>query len=176
MTKSNVLIYMICLLTLRFNVVIAAEQNIEPSVTWVQLANIPAFAKEVFSEKKLNEKYDFSFHINPFYLRGDFNGDRRSDLAILIKEKKTGKVGIAIFHDGRRDVFIVGAGNAIGNGGDDFKWMNVWSVHQKGKVQSPEEEKSLQLIGEALSVEKGDSASGLIYWDGKKYKWYQMTD
>lgn len=168
--------YAACLLVLFVGTTIAAEQSIEPYNAWVQKANIPDLAKEVFAEKKLTEKYDFSFHINPCYLRGDFNGDKRNDLAILIKEKKSSKFGIAIFHDGKRDVFIVGAGNSIGNGGDDFKWMDVWFVYPKGTVQSPEEATPLNLVGEGLSVIKGESASGLIYWDGKKYKWYQMTD
>lgn len=168
--------YTVCLLALLANSTLAVEQNIEPYNVWVQKANIPDLAREVFTEKKLNEKYEFAFHINPFYLRGDFNGDNRNDIAILIKEKSSGKIGIAIVHDGKRDVFIVGAGTSVGNGGPDFKWMDVWSVYPKGAVQSPEETTLLKLKSEGLSVIKSESASGLIYWDGKKYKWYQMTD
>ena len=156
MDKSNwsyELMNLVFLLALLASPAVAAEQNIEPYNVWVQKANIPDSAKEVFTKKKLSEKYDFSFHINPFYLRGDFNGDKRNDVAVLIKEKKSGKLGIAICHYGKNEVFVVGAGNAVGNGGADFKWMDVWFVYPKGKVQSPEELEPLGLIGEGLSVE-----------------------
>jgi hypothetical protein len=154
----------------------ATETQVEPFNSWAQKVNIPGLVKDIFAKKKLDDVYEFSFNLNPFYLRGDFNGDKQNDIAILIKEKKTGKMGIAICHYKKSEVFIVGAGHAIGNGGDDFKWMHVWSVYPKSKVQSPEERTPIQLIGEGLSVEEGESASGLIYWTGKEYKWYQMTD
>jgi hypothetical protein len=32
------------------------------------------------------------------------------------------------------------------------------------------------LKGEAILVVKLESSSGLIYWDGKKYQWYQQGD
>ncbi len=150
--------------------------QVEPSYWWERQANIPDVVKEIFTKKNLAEFYEFSFNLNPFYLRGDFNGDGQNDVAILVKEKKSGKLGIAICHYKKNEVFIVGAGHAIGNGGDDFKWMHVWSVFSKRKVQSSEEPAPIQLMGEGLSVEEGESASGLIYWDGKTYKWYQMTD
>ena len=155
---------------------IATESQVESFTWWAQKANIPDFVKDIFTKKKLDEVYDISFNLNPFYLRGDFNGDKQTDIAILITEKKTGKLGIALCHYKKNEVFIVGAGHKIGNGGDDFKWMHVWSVYPKSKVQSPEERLPIQLIGEGLSVEEGESASGLIYWDGKTYQWYQMTD
>ena len=36
----------------------------------------------------------------------------------------TGKLGIAIVHGATGEVTIFGAGIAIGNGGDDFEWMD----------------------------------------------------
>jgi len=175
-TVINKSFYIFCTLLVYISPAFAAEPSIEPYNVWIQKANIPDFVKEVFTEKKLTEKYDFSFHINPCYLRGDFDGDKQNDIGILIKERKSGKLGIAICHYGKKDVFIIGAGTAIGNGGTDFKWMDVWFVYPKSKVHSPEETAPLQLLGEGLFVEKGESASGLIYWDGKSYKWYQMSD
>jgi len=38
-----------------------------------------------------------------------------------------GRRGIAFLHAGG-DVTVVGAGHAIGNGGDDFHWMDEWHV------------------------------------------------
>ncbi len=55
--------------------------------------------------------------------------------------------------------------------------MDVWSVYPKGPVsQSVGETTIPTLVGEALHVEKSASASGIIYWNGKKYLWYQQGD
>jgi hypothetical protein len=114
--------------------------------------------------------------LNPFYLRGDFNGDKIADVAILVKEKQSGKIGIAIVHGASREVFFVGAGRTI-NGGDDFAWMDVWKIYQRSYVgRGPGDRNPLKLRGEALLVEKTESASALIYWDGKAYRWYQLGD
>ena len=32
------------------------------------------------------------------------------------------------------------------------------------------------MIGEGVMVEKTESASGIIYFDGKCYRWYQLGD
>ena len=101
---------------------------------WTHEWNTPDWVRRIFREKKLDRRYSFSYHLNPFYLRGDFNGDRKPDIAILIKELKTGKKGISVFHVGKNEVFVLGAGTSIGNGGDDFKWLDVWSVYPKGPV------------------------------------------
>jgi len=132
---------------------------------------------KLFSELGLDKNYIFSFHINPFYLRGDFDGDGEMDFAFLVIQNKTKKKGIAIMHSGSNKIFIVGAGRPCGNGGDDFRWMNIWSVYPRGKVELRVGKTTIpNLCGEALHVEKSGSASGLILWDGKKYVWYQQGD
>lgn len=144
---------------------------------WLQEQNIPKWVREVFIAKKLEAKYEFSFHLNPFYLRGDFNGDRIPDVAVLVKEKKSGKSGILIVHGTSKQSFILGAGQRFGNSGDDFSWMNIWQVYGKGPVErGVGMGKPPTLKGEALWVEKAEAASGLIYWDGKTYHDYQQGD
>jgi hypothetical protein len=144
---------------------------------WINEENTPLWVKTIFSQKKLNKKYSFSYNLNPFYQRGDFDGDGKIDIAILVTEIKTGKRGIAVCHQGTYQVYFLGAGTLIGNGGDDFKWMDVWSVFPKDQVNIEGGESATpQLIGEALYVEKSESAGGIIYWNGKKYLWYQHGD
>jgi FG-GAP repeat len=60
--------------------------------------------------------------MNPSYLEGDFNGDGKTDVAVSNKERASGKLGIVIVHGATGKVPILGAG--IGNGGDDFEWMD----------------------------------------------------
>jgi hypothetical protein len=115
--------------------------------------------------------------MNPSYLEGDFNGDGKMDTAVLVKERSTGKYGIAIVHGKTGKVAILGAGNGIGNGGDDFEWMDSWQVYSETHPARAQGETSLpRPRGDALLVEKSEAASALIYWNGKRYVWSQQGD
>jgi hypothetical protein len=117
---------------------------------------------------------DVSFQIKPFYLRGDFNCDGKADIAVLVKQRSTGKLGIAIVNGATDKVTILGAGNAIGNGGDDFEWMDSWEIYSKDRV--PVGRSAPKLHGDALLVSKSESGSALIYWNGRRYVWLQQSD
>jgi hypothetical protein len=122
----------------------------------------PAWAIKVFNER-LSTRYELVQKLEPSFYVGDLNGDGTLDVALLIKEKSTAKVGIAIVQGGERKTKIVGAGKSFGNGHDDFSWMDDWSIRHTGKA-------------DRLYVAKSDSASAVIYWDGSKYKWQQEGD
>ena len=125
-----------------------------------------------------HQAYSLSAWLNPFYLQGDFNGDGQTDIAVLVEEESTDKRGVLILHMGAERQFVIGAGNATGNGGDDFYWMDAWSVREEGVVLqgAHEEREPPVLVGDALMVIKTEAASGLIYWTGSAYDWYQMGD
>jgi hypothetical protein len=120
--------------------------------------------------------------VNPFYLRGDFDGDRRVDYVVLIEVRTSGKVGLAIFLNRQQKwrVQILAAGRPFlyeDYSNDDFAWLDAWHVHAKGKVrQGVTERKPPVLLGDAILVAASEQASGLIYWDGKKFCWYQQAD
>jgi hypothetical protein len=122
----------------------------------------PAWSVKVFNEK-LNTRYELVQKLEPSFYVGDFNGDGKPDVALLISEKTTAKVGIAIVERGETKIKIVGAGKSLENGGDDFSWMDVWSIRHSGKV-------------DRLYVAKSEAAGAVIYWDGSKYKWRQEGD
>lgn len=118
-----------------------------------------------------------SAHLNPFYYQGDFDGDGRGDGAILVKERSTGKKGILVLDGASRPPVVLGAGRSVGNGGDDFSWMDAWYVHPRGAVgQGVTEEEPPRLRGDGLMLIKTESASGLVYWTGADYGWYQQGD
>ena len=133
--------------------------------------------KKALTNGSLGKEFDLSFRINPSYLEGDFNGDGKMDVAVLVKERSTGKLGIAIVHGTTEKVTILGAGIGIGNGGDDFEWMDSWQVYSKTRAGHASDETSApRLRGDALLVEKSEAASALIYWNGKRYIWSQQGD
>jgi len=143
----------------------------------MQRQGVPQWIVQLFSAKKLDAVYDFAFALNPPYLEGDFNGDSKPDIAVLVKNKHSGKVGIAFFHGKKGEVFIVGAGKPLGNGGDDFSWIDTWMVRARRAPGQTETASEHPKPGsEAVLVEKSESGGGLIYWDGKKYCWKQHGD
>ncbi len=84
--------------------------------TPTQLHNIPEAVERAMAKGLLAKEYEVSFQVNPFWLSGDFNGNGNLDVAVLVKQRSTGKVGIAIIHGGMSKVAILGAGLVIGNG------------------------------------------------------------
>jgi hypothetical protein len=136
--------------------------------------NIPEVVQRAVTNGSLAKGYDVSFHLIPSYLQGDFNGDGNVDVAVLVKQRATGKLGIAIVHGGMGKATILGAGIAIGNGSDDFEWMDTWEVRSKNDVIASTSAPGL--LGDALFVGKREAASALIYWNGKRYVWLQEGD
>jgi len=114
---------------LKTKAVTQSDPRLSPSSATVH--DIPEPGQRAIANGPLAKKYEVSFHVNPFYLRGDFNGDGKIDLAVLVKQRSTGKVGIAIIHESTNKVTILGAGTAIGNGGNDFEWLDTWQVYSK---------------------------------------------
>lgn len=140
-------------------------------------SSIAPHVLRVLESDKGAERYALVSHLNPFYVHGDFNGDGRVDTALLVKHKVSGKIGIAIVQAGAKSAIIVGAGRNFGNGGDDFKWMDAWHVYPRGPVsRGADETAPPTLRGDAIMVIKTESASALIYWNGKGYAWYQQGD
>jgi hypothetical protein len=136
--------------------------------------DIPEMIDRAIANGLLAKDYDLSFRMSTLYLPGDFNGDGKADVAVLVKQRSTGKLGIAIIHGEPDMVTILGAGTAIGNGGDDFEWMDSWEIYSKGRAPSGPSVPKLR--GDALLVSKSEAASALIYWNGKRYAWLQQGD
>src|SRR5438552_3791216 len=60
------------------------------------IREVPDAVKKALTNESPGKEYDLSYRINPSYLEGDFNGDGKMDIAVLVKERSTGKLGIAI--------------------------------------------------------------------------------
>src|SRR6267378_45325 len=141
------------------------------------IRDVPGAVKKALTNGSPGKEYDLSFRMTQSYLEGDFDGDGKMDVAVLITERSTGKLGIAIVHGSTGKVTILGAGIGVGHGGDDFEWMDPWQVYSKTRAAHASDETRVQrLRGDALLVEKSEAASALIYWNGKRYVWSQQGD
>ena len=141
------------------------------------IRDVPDAVKKALTNGSPGKEDDLSFRINPSYLEGDFNGDGKMDVAVLVTERSTGKLGIAIVHGTTGKVTILGAGIGVGNGGDDFEWLDSWQVYSKTRAGHASDETSVpRLRGDAMLVEKSEAASALIYCNGKRYVWSQQGD
>lgn len=148
-------------------------QQIEPE-------NIPDEIVPAMGSVPFSAKYELNEVMNPFYLRGDFDGDGKPDFAVGVKSKTGGATGIAIWLSSLRRFVILGAGNPFrfaGSTETNFAGLNVWRVYGKRTVETGVEAgRPPKLIGEAILLGKSESGSGLIYWNGKTFKWYQQGD
>jgi hypothetical protein len=105
-----------------------------------------------------------SQRLNPFLLRGDFDGDGQFDLAVLVEHRST-KKWVWWCHRGARPSFVMGAGVDFGNGGDNFDWMDIWTVQDRTRT-----------LPDALLLTKESSASGVVQFVGGRYRWKQAGD
>ena len=123
-------------------------------------SQLPAWAAKPWAAASTANHVELFAAVNPFYQRGDFDGDGKADLAIIVRDKASGKIGILVLHRSGRPA-LLGAGRSFGNGGDDFAWMDQWSVDDGGR-----------------NVRRGNdpSASALIRYRDGKYVWQQQGD
>ncbi len=135
----------------------------------------PYWAEKAWTEAEKRGSLQISRRLNPFVWRGDFNGDGRADIAVLVVDPRSHKEGIAFLFQRGRTV-VVGAGNEFGNGGDNFSWIDVWHVEDKGTSHGKYTGKSVTLRVDGLMVAKESSASALIYFHNGKLIWQQYGD
>lgn len=149
--------------------VVALAEPLSPS------RQLPGWAFEMWNAFSASNGVEISGRINPFMQYGDFDGDGKPDIALLVEAKADKKLGVLILHKDRKPA-LLGAGAPFGNGGDDFSWLDVWSVEDKGTIQKGYDEPPVTLLGDGLIVTKEGSASALIYFEKGKYKWQQQGD
>lgn len=153
------------------------------SAEWTDLqlelaGSMPGDLVQYLRESPGHEAYALAAWLNPYYLQAGFDGDGRTDTAVLVEEKATGRRGIMVVHIGAREHIVLGAGKPLGDAGDDLGWMDAWRVRPRGAVgQSPHEERPAPvLVGDALEIMRLEASSGLAYWNGEDYGWYRQSD
>ena len=149
-----------------------------PTIAFAQLTlkdQLPPWAAERWTSAAGQLQVEISSRINPFFQRGDFDGDGRPDLAVLVQDKANHKIGILILHRNGKQT-LLGAGQTFANGGDDFEWMDLWWVEDRSAVQQSHDDPAIKLQGDGLLIAKEGSASALVYFKAGKFHWQQKGD
>jgi len=140
----------------------------------VPQVQLPSWAEQMWLPLSHRSNLQLCTRLNPSMWRGDFNGDGRVDLALLVAYAGSKKEGIAFLLQGGKPL-VVGAGIDFGNGGDDFSWMDICYVEDRGTKHGNDKGQSVSQ-SDALVVAKESSASALIYLRKGKLQWRQEGD
>ena len=135
----------------------------EASAEWLARMSLPRWVDSVIGPLLLKGRYALGLRLNPFFQVGDFDKDGRTDAAVFARDGTSGKEGILLLRRVHPAPTVIGMGHAFGNGGDDFRWLDIWRVEPAAG-------------GDQLVVEKSQSASGGISWDRRGYRWTQLGD
>lgn len=135
----------------------------ESSAEWLARMSLPRWLDSVIGPLVAQGPYSLGLRLNPFFQLGDFDNDRRGDAAVFVRDRASGKEGILLIRRAHPTPVTIGLGHAFGNGGDDFGWLDIWRIEATAK-------------GDQLVVEKSESASGAVAWDGRRYRWTQLSD
>ncbi|GAA0748027.1 hypothetical protein [Gaetbulibacter jejuensis] len=143
--------------------------------------NLPKFVNNAKIPDSLKIVYDE-------IIFGDFNGDEKEDFASTLINLENGYFGVLVIHNNKKtDYSIFGAGKEI-NGMKNLDWIEGIKTIPKGQVISPtivdeetgdiieqDKKQNFKLIGNGiyLSIEESHGG-GIIFWNGKEYKWYHI--
>jgi hypothetical protein len=134
----------------------------------VDLENVPLPVSKCLQVSGKN--LEISRRINPFYLRGDFDGDGRSDFVVLVQGRSSRKEGFAFCFAGSAKAHVVGAGTAIAlEGGitrDDLAAFDVWGVAPAWSKRPRRD---------AVYLEQAEAGSGMLIWNGRTIIWQQTS-
>lgn len=178
-------------MTSRFNILVIISLFVSISIFgqtenkyWLLEQRCPNWALKTFKVLQLNESLNISDFVNPFYFEEDFNGDSMLDIALLVEHKESLKKGILIIHGKTDDYSIIGAGEKFDNRFSDISWMDVWKVYRSSTSNQLTYKENMDIDDSilisvhnpCLEIKKTESSSGLIYWNGKSYKWSQKSE
>ncbi len=135
---------------------------------------LPQWAQDQWKALSISRTLEIATRLNPCVWRLDMDGDSKPDFAVLVRSS-SGKQGIALLLRSGRN-FVLGAGTAFGNGGDDFSWLDTWTVAERGSPQHRYEGKPFRIKTDGLIVIKSESAGGLICLENGNPTWQQQSD
>jgi hypothetical protein len=120
---------------------------------------------------KAGADYQLSPKVKPNYFEADFDGDGKLDLAVVVTRGKAQGIAVCL----GPGTIVIGAGTAF----NDMKDLDFaeWKLHPKSRpvARGVGARRLETLSGDALLLE-WESGSGVVYWNGRKFVWYQQGD
>jgi hypothetical protein len=136
---------------------------------------IPRVVEECLSKVNVGEPIKVATFINPYYLRGNFDGNNLEDYAVLIEgqtSKNEGKIekknGLVICKDGIKP-YVFGAVSKpkkhLSSFEDDNFVTGDWEILTREETRKTLKDAKGEAIG--FFFEGGDGI--YVYWDGKTF-------
>ncbi|MBZ5708916.1 hypothetical protein [Nannocystis pusilla] len=139
-------------------------------------ANTPPELLERGAAAKIWGDHAVDRGINPFYLRGDFDGDAAPDYLVSVVPKLGGGAlpRLVVLRGGGRPAVWLdddpGAGLTL-------PARDAWYVHDRGtSVPAGPGGKAPALKGDGIVMMKLESSSALVYWDGSRFRSHWLSD
>jgi len=142
--------------------------------------------------KGFSGKYQVLKAMNPFYLRGDFDGDKKADYVALIEELATNKQGLLFcFGDANRKPQVLGAGVNVQIGDGE---VVAYLLREEGASVDDSTRKGVlvddltsdpdtgvwgvatgcgQRKHDCVYLGKSEAGGGWFIWDGRRFVWRQ---
>jgi hypothetical protein len=127
---------------------------------------------------------DLNMQTNPYYLRGDFDGDGKVDYAVAVRGRITKRNGVLVCA-GNGKAFVLGADQPLRPPFSDMPRDNFfapnWSIYSKAEINAlgkfagggvPVVPRNI--LGESIAMIWEDGIA-LIFWDGRAFKWAAPT-
>ena len=138
----------------------------------------PATIDRCLERPNIRQLADVTKAVNPFYLRGDFDGDGKPDFAVAVKARQSGKLRVLMCMGNNRTFLLASeaGGPPFSDMQDDNYFAPTWMVYtvseakQIGRYDANEPRKLPTIRGEVLVMWWEDGMSA-IYWDGSTFKW-----
>lgn len=112
---------------------------------------------------------------NPYFVRGDLDGDRSIDYAVIVESRKNGREGLLIcFRNKEAKAVLLGLDP---NNPPPFWLLMNWDIETPAEVRqaldSDGKPIGIKPTGESI-VMKGEGWEGIIYWDGQTFRWKKV--
>lgn len=154
----------------RFDLIVECARDIPSNAN----AGVPDSLWQIAAALGIDSAYAIDERLQyPPYLTGDFDGDGVSDAAVLVTDRKTGRLGVLFVLRGPKRAEIIGAGLPPQGGPDDISWIDRWSVYPRDATfdRNINDHPGVPLRGDALWVAHGDSATAFLVWRDGGFVW-----
>ena len=143
---------------------------------FVRRSSVPRLVWQRIRDAGLHPAYDVNvLHTNPFYLRGDFDGDNKSDYVVVLTHRQVEAPD--------RLAVLMGSGEVAWLDRDEllrYPTLDAWEVRpvEDGPLhQSPYDERPPpQLLGDVIAISKVEASTSYLLWNGSRFVSYWVGD